>query len=532
MLTLLFLLLLLIIIVFYYLYGSFLSRVYHIEDSRQTPSHTMGDGVDYVPAHKAVLFGHHFSSIAGAGPIIGSIIAGLSFGWIPTVIWIVIGSVFIGGVHDFSVLTASMRHKGESIANMARTYINERGRMLFLSFVWLALVYVIAIFTDITAETFTANGGIATSSIFYILLALLFGTFIYKFKTPMFITSIFFVLFVFLGIWGGQMLPVVLHSKKLWAVILLTYCFLASVLPVWFLLQPRDYLSSYLLYTSVLAGVLGIILGGFDIKFSGFKGFHSEIGYLFPILFITVACGAISGFHSLVASGTTSKQISKESHAKLIAYGGMLLEGVVALIALSGVMMFNENFLKGKQPLEIYSNAMGNFFKKLGLPEGYGNAFGFLAISVFVLTTLDTATRIARYVLQEFIGGIGKVNRYFATALTLVLPSILVFIEFKNPSGKTIPAWKAIWPAFGTSNQLLAALALLTIYAWLRKNKWKSIYVLIPMTFMLITTLTAIFILIIKFKISIVGIIAIFLFILAVFLLFDTVFPMFYNKTK
>jgi len=531
LLTIIFFILLLIIILFYFVYGSFLSKNFHIDDSRPTPSQTMGDGVDYVPAHKAVLFGHHFSSIAGAGPIIGPIIAGISFGWLPAMIWIVIGSIFIGGVHDFSVLTASIRHRGDSIANIARRYINERGRKLFLLFVWFALIYVIAIFADITAETFVDNGGIATSSIFYILLAILFGLSIYKFKLQMFKVSTIFVILVFLGIWFGQFLPVTLPSKKIWTVILLVYCFFASVLPVWFLLQPRDYLSSYLLYASVLAGIVGILCGRFDIKSSAFKGFHSaEMGYLFPILFITVACGAISGFHSLVASGTTSKQISRESHARFIAYGGMLLEGIIALIALSGVMMFSGDFLKGKQPMEVYSLAMGNFFKKIGLSSNFGTAFGFLAVSAFVLTTLDTATRIARYVLQEFLGGIEKVNRFFATFITLIIPTILVFLEFKDPSGKVIPAWKAIWPAFGTSNQLLAALALLTVYAWLRRNKWKTLHVLFPMIFMLITTLTALVLLILKFKFSIVGVIAILLFLLAVFLLFDTVFPGVYNK--
>lgn len=532
MLTILFLLVVVAIVFSYFTYGAFLQKNFHIDDLRPTPSQTMGDGVDYVPAHRAVLFGHHFSSIAGAGPILGPIIAAMSFGWLPAILWIVIGSIFMGGVHDFSVLVASMRHGGESIANIARTYINERSRKFFLLFVWFALIYVITVFADITAETFIENGGIATSSIFYIFLALLFGVAIYKFHLPMFKTSIPFVILGFSGIWMGQMFPLTLASKKIWAAILLIYCFFASVLPVWLLLQPRDYLSSYFLYASVLAGILGILFGGFEIRSSSFKGFHSEIGFLFPILFITIACGAISGFHSLVASGTTSKQISKESHARLIAYGGMLLEGIVALIALSGVMMCTGDFLKGKQPTEIYSFAMGNFFEKLGLSQNFGRAFGFLAVSAFVLTTLDTATRIGRYVFQEFMGGIEKVNRFLATFVTLIIPAILVFLEFKDPSGKVIPAWKAIWPAFGTTNQLLAALALLTVYAWLKKNRWKSVHVLLPMTFMFVTTLTALVLLIFRFRFSIVGMIAGLLFFVAVFLLFDTVFPGTYNRKR
>lgn len=524
MLSLLFLILLFLFGIAYFSYGRFISRTLGINDSNPVPSHLMMDGVDYVPTHRLVLFGHHFSSIAGAGPVLGPIIAGVAFGWLPPLLWIVLGSIFIGGLHDFSVLTVSMRHRGESIANIAGIYMGERARRFFMLFVWFALLYVMTVFTDITAETFVKNGGVASSSILYILLALLFGLSLYRLKIPLKLASFIFVPLVFAGIWAGQKVPFVLASKKVWYFILLFYCFFASILPVWVLLQPRDYLSSYLLYASVLMGACGILAGNFEIKSTPFKGFSSpETGSLFPILFITVACGAISGFHSLVASGTSPKQISKESDARFIGYGGMLLEGVVAIIALSGVMVFSEEILKNKDPMQIYSLAMGNFFMKTGLQEDLGKSFGLLAISAFVLTTLDTATRIARYVLQELTGGVQKTNRYLATVASLILPIILLFIKFKDKSGRVIPAWKAIWPVFGTTNQLLAVLAFLTVISWLTREKKRILPAILPAGLMVLTTLTALIILIIRFKFSPVGIISSLLLVLAIFVIVETV---------
>jgi carbon starvation protein len=295
----------------YVFYGRFLAKRYELDDSHLTPSHISYDGIDRVPAHKAVLLGHHFSSIAGAAPIVGPIIAGLAFGWLPVVLWIVLGTIFIGGVIDFSALTASIRHNARSIAEIARQYMSPLAYRLLLAFIWLTLVYVLTVFADLTATTFTDDGGVASSSLMYIALAILFGLALYKMKISLLRASIIFVPLVFIAIWAGQKMPLSANMiptivagdpKKTWALVLIIYCFIASTTPVWLLLQPRDYLSSYLLYASVLSGFVGIIAGKFSIQYPAFTTWSvPATGTLFPILFITVACGACSGFHSIVA---------------------------------------------------------------------------------------------------------------------------------------------------------------------------------------------------------------------------------------
>ncbi len=515
----------------YVTYGKSLSRRYKLNNDNNTPSHTMYDGVDYVPTNKIILLGHHFSSIAGAGPIVGPILAGIAFGWLPTLIWIILGCIFIGAVHDFSALIASIRHNARSIADIAKEYLSARARKLFLLFVWLALIYIIIVFVDLTAETFTKDGGVATSSLIYIILAFLFGLSIYRWKFSILKSSLIFVPLVFIAIVVGQELPItispflILEPQKTWSILLLIYCAIASILPVWVLLQPRDYLSSYLLYASVAVGVGGLLVGNIKISYPSFITFNSPLlGYLFPILFITVACGAISGFHSLVASGTTSKQLNKEKDALLIGYGGMLIEGIVAVIALSAVIMIaKDSTIAKSQPLFIFSNAMGKFFSSIHLKEEYGIKFGLLALSAFILTTLDTATRIGRYVFQEFFNISGARARIAATLATIALPFVFIFVDFKDATGNVVPAWKIIWPLFGSTNQLLGALALLIIYVWLRIKKIPSFFLLIPMIFMLAITLSSLFLLILKFQYQLIGIIAVLLFILAIFLVYETI---------
>lgn len=517
----------------YFLYGKFIARKYNLNADNPTPSHTMHDGIDYVPTHKAVLLGHHFSSIAGAGPIVGPIIAALAFGWLPVLFWVIIGSIFIGGVHDFSSLVVSMRHKARSISDITNDYLSPRARRFFLLFVWLALVYVIIVFTDLTAETFINDGGVATISLFYIIIAILFGLWVYKFKLSIVSGTLIFVPFIFIMIWLGEKFPIDTvfmkgifgDAKKGYAVILIVYCFFASILPVWFLLQPRDYLSSYLLYASVLFGMAGIFAGGFNLNFPPFLGFYSsELGAIFPILFITVACGAVSGFHSLVASGTSSKQIDKETDACLIGYGGMLIEGLVAVIALSTVMMLGKtDSLIKSQPLLIYASGMGRFFEVIGLDKSYGLSFGLLALSSFILTTLDTATRIGRYIFEEFFNYSTKTSKFIATAVTLILPVIFSLITLNDAAGKPIPTWKFIWPLFGATNQLLGALALLVLFIWLKKSGKRAGFILIPMLFMIAVTISSLFLLILKYKFSLIGSIAIILFLLSIFLIADGV---------
>ena len=301
------------------------------------------------------------------------------------------------------------------------------------------------------------------------------------------------------------------------------YCFVASTTPVWILLQPRDYLSSYLLYASVLGGFLGILLGGFEITYPAFTGWSvPNTGTLFPILFISVACGACSGFHSIVASGTTSKQLNKETDARAIGYGAMLLEGLVAVVALSTVaMVARGDALVGEPPLVIYGTGMGNFLAALGIPKELGFSFGLMALSAFVLTTLDTATRLGRYIFEEFFSFKKASARYISTFATLALPAVFVLITIKDPAGEPIPAWKAIWPVFGASNQLLAGLVLLVIAVWFRKIGKKVGFVIIPMIFMNVMTLWGLITLLIRSKLSPVGIIAAVLLLLALVLIIE-----------
>ncbi|MCK9429673.1 MAG: carbon starvation protein A [Candidatus Omnitrophica bacterium] len=515
----------------YLKYGKFLTQLFELDDQNLPPSSTMHDGVDYVPAPALVLFGHHFSSIAGAGPVLGPIIAGLAFGWFPVWLWVVIGSVFIGGLHDFSSLVISVRNRGRSIAEIANTYMSGKAYRLMLVFIWLTLVYVLTVFTDLTAVAFKADGGVATSSILFMILALGLGISLYRLKMRLSWATGIFVPLLFFCVWLGQCIPLnnipVLFgdSVKTWSILLIIYCLIASVTPVWILLQPRDYLSSFLLYGSILGGFLGILFGGHALKYPAFTGWSSpDVGPMFPLLFVTVACGAISGFHSIVASGTSSKQIKKETHVLPIGYGAMLVEGLVAVIALSTIMMIgvNDPLTRGA-PLAIYGAGMAKFLSIFGIPEKYGNSFGILALSTFILTTLDTATRLGRYIFQEFFSMEAKSSRYIATAATLLLPTIFVLINLRDVSGNIIPAWKTIWPVFGATNQLLAGLALMVVGVWLRKKGKPFWFVVLPMIFMLAMTLWALFIIILQYKFSLLGFIAAILLFLSIFLILEAV---------
>jgi len=516
----------------YSIYLRFLANRYELDDARPTPSHTDYDGVDRVPAHKMVLLGHHFSSIAGAAPIVGPIIAAMAFGWLPVILWIILGSIFIGAVIDFSALVASIRHKARSVAEIARLYTSPLAYRLLLAFIWLALVYVLTVFADLTATTFVDDGGVATSSLMFIALAIAFGLAINRMKVPLLWASLVFVPLVFLAVWAGQKIPISPHMvseiiavepKKTWAIILLVYCFFASTTPVWILLQPRDYLSSYLLYASVLSGFVGILLGGFTIQYPAFTSWSvPNMGTVFPILFITVACGACSGFHSIVASGTSSKQLDKETDAKAIGYGAMLLEGIVAVIALATVAMLPKgDALTTKAPMIIYSTGIANFLSILGIPEKLGFAFGLLALSAFILTTLDTATRLGRYIFEELFNLQGTYSRYLSTLATIALPGIFVLINLKDSQGNLIPAWKAIWPVFGASNQLLAGLVALVIAVWLKKTGKKIGFILGPVLFMNIVTIWALLLLLRQYRFSAVGVIAAVLLLLALVLIVE-----------
>lgn len=488
----------------------------------------MRDGVDYVPTRAPVLFGHHFSSIAGAGPIVGPIIAGLAFGWGPAIVWIVLGSIFIGGVHDFASLVASIRHRARSIAEIANIHMSRTGYILFLIFIWLALVYVLIVFLDLTSTTFAADGGVATSSILFIFLAVALGVALRRFRTRLGPTTAVFILLLFGALLLGVRFPTALPAlggsdKRSWDVILLAYCFVASITPVWALLQPRDYLSSFLLYGSIAGGFVGILIGGVPVTYPAFLGFHAKIGPLFPILFITVACGACSGFHSIVASGTSSKQLRRETDARRIGYGAMLVEGVLAVIALAAVMVLAPGAsLAGTNPMAVFAGGMGRFLGVLGIPESMGAHFGFLALSTFLLTTLDTCTRLSRYIFQELFRVSGPSARVAGTAVSLVLPTVFVFVTLTDAGGNPVPAWRAIWPVFGATNQLLAGLALLVVSLWLRRTGKRALFTLVPMVFMIGMTLWALGILIWSGdQTGVVRGIAVVLFLLALVLVFQ-----------
>jgi carbon starvation protein len=513
----------------YRFYAAFLDRRFGIRPQRSTPAHTNYDGLDYVPAKTPVLMGHHFSSIAGAGPIVGPIIAVAFFGWLPAVLWIILGSIFIGGVHDYSSLVVSIRHKARSIAQVAKQMMSPLAHKLYLAFIWFAMVYVLVAFVDLTATSFTADGGVASSSLMYIVLAILLGYSVYRWRMKLLWASVIFVPLVFLAIWLGQLtpfgtLPALAHGnpKTTWTVILLGYCFVASVVPVWILLQPRDYLSSYLLIACIVGGVGGIVLGNYPLDTSAFLGFNTNIGFLFPALFITIACGACSGFHSIVASGTTAKQLNNERNARPVAYGSMLTEGLLALISVSAIVVAG-GALAGKSPPQIFASGMGTFLGSFGIHQKLGTSFGLLALSTFLLTTLDTCTRLGRYIFEEFFNIWGKKWHLLATTATLVLPLWLALTEYRDAQGNVIPVWQAIWPVFGATNQLLGALALMTTGVWLRRTGRKSIFVIIPMIFMLCVTLIALALLVIQNDFIVIRTIAALLFVLAVTLVIEAI---------
>ena len=531
MLIYIFLTALLVFIIAYRIYGKYLDRTFDVNCSNPTPSHTDYDGVDRVPAKAPVLMGHHFSSIAGAGPVVGPIIAGIAFGWLPALLWIVIGSVFVGGVHDYTSLMASIRHKAKSVAEIARIHMSPLSYKMFLVFIWLALVYILIVFVDLTSAGFTTSPEVGTSSLFFILLAVAFGLTVNKLGMSIRTGSFIFIPLVFFGIYLGHLFPITENmipaimgeTTRTWNLILLGYCLIASITPVWALLQPRDYLSSFLLYASLLAAFVGILFGGFEIRYPMFTAWSNiDRGTLFPILFITIACGACSGFHSIVASGTTSKQLNNECDARPIGYGAMLLEGLVAVISLVTVAILasNQEILKSN-PLEIYGNGLGNFLSAIGLPYEIGKSFGILAVSTFLLTTLDTSTRLGRYIFEEFFNLKGKGARLLATVVTLAMPLGFNFMVLHDASGNIIPAWQAVWPVFGSTNQLLAGLALMVVYVWLSKKGKPTFFVLIPMLFMLVMTIWALIQLVYQSGFTIIGSIAFILLCLSIVLIIE-----------
>jgi carbon starvation protein len=466
----------------YSVFAKRLERALGIDPSRSTPAYSKYDSIDYVPAKNwLVLFGHHFSSIAGAGPVIGPVIAVMLWGWMPALLWIILGSIFIGGIHDFGSLFMSIREGGASVPDIAGEVISKKAKTFFLLFVWLTLILIIAVFAYLAAETFVKEPKVVVPSLGLIPVAMVVGYFLYTLRINATLATVFGLICLLGLLMLGNALPVQ-GSVIMWLVILLAYAYCASILPVNILLQPRDYLCSFLLFFGLGAGYLGIVLNRPVISMPPYLAWSSSEGYLWPALFVTVACGAVSGFHSLIASGTSSKQLANERYAKRIGYGAMVTEGMVAILALVCAALF---FRRGQNPQIILKDQgpIGIFASGFGVITGnlLGKNSSFFAITLlnaFILTTLDTATRISRYLTEEFFG---IKNRFFSTFVIVALSAALAL------SGQ----WNRIWPAFGAANQLVAALTLFVMTCWLLSKKKPYAFVFFAGIFMLCTTLGA-----------------------------------------
>ena len=566
-----------ILVVGYIFYGGWLAKQWGVDDTKTTPAHELEDGMDYVPAKAPVLMGHHFSSIAGAGPINGPIQAAV-FGWVPVVLWVLIGGIFFGAVHDYGALFASIRHKGQSLGEVVAVNIGERAKKLFLVFSYLTLVLVVAAFASIVAGTFEAkytdtgavdmaasatNASVAMISILFILMAIVFGLLVYRRGAPLSVATVAGVIGIVICLVIGLNFHPVYLSNTVWMWIIAVYILVASVAPVWILLQPRDYLSSFLLYGMMVIAAVGVIgagLTGADAAhmdmpaFTAFNDPIPSLGTMFPALFVTIACGAISGFHSLVGSGTTAKQLDHERDAKPIAYGGMLIECALALISLCAVAFVwnryslnfgEEGFLRA--PTQVFATGLAGMVASIpGLAgvESIVRTLLILTVSAFCLTSLDTATRLARYMFQEFwlepgqtykdVTGIKATlaNPYVATAITVALGIAL-----------GMNGYSVIWPLFGAANQLLAGLGLLAVCAWLGNIGKNNKMFYVPMIFMLVVTIwslcqtvqsrfTAIFAGTAAFATYIQGVLAVVLVVLAVVLAIEGIQTIFGGKKR
>jgi carbon starvation protein len=531
-------------------YSRYLAQFVELDDEKDTPAHKYNDGQEYVPSKKPVLLGHHYSSIAGGAPIVGPITAGAAFGWLPAIAWIAIGNPLFGAVHDFMSLSASVRHEGKSIGYIIGEYVGDRGKDMLLWFAFLTIILVIAVFALVVGVVFNAFPASATASLLYITLAMVFGVYLYQLNLPFLPGAIGFVGLVFAGVFVGIEYPIALVGTEstasdtivllgeasswdwlplsssqganvaAWVPVVIIYAFLASVLPVWVLLQPRDFLTSSLLYVGVGGMLLGVLVAsglslvgsGFTVEvpasvstgdaftrsslnmeIPAFKGFTSSLGPIFPFLFVTIACGTISGFHSLVSSGTTAKQLDQESDARLIGYGAMLGEGLlattaVAALALVAVTDFGAGIVGALANFPVGGAIM--LSAGFGISPELGATFIGLVFVSFLLTSTDTATRLGRYMLEEIVGtpetGVQEVavNRYFNSGVLLCLPAYLLV-----GSGE----WSTLWPLFGGANQTLAALALLSATLWLANwdDSKQLISTGVPMALMLVVTVSA-----------------------------------------
>ena len=501
-----------VLVVGYIFYGGWLAKQWGVNADRVTPAHEFEDGVDYVPAKPYVVLGHHFSSIAGAGPINGPIQAAV-FGWAPVLLWVLIGGIFFGAMHDFGALFASLRHKGQTLASVIQENIDDTAKKLFCIFAYLTLILVVAAFASIVAGTFAvvpnadgvvemtgtnlANSRTAMISVLFIVAAVIWGVALRGRSIPGPVNIALAIVVIVAVVAIGYNFPVFELNNFTWMWIVGAYILVASIAPVWILLQPRDYLNSFLLYACIAFALVGIAIYQPSMQLPAFTTFDPSgkgTNPMFPMLFVTVACGAISGFHSLVSSGTTSKQLDSEGNAKLIGYGSMLLEGVLAVVAVVAVGYVGGDklteLLKNGGPVNVFADGVGTFMTKLGFSFGVAKGFVALTISAFAMTTLDTATRLGRFIFQELFTKVdpktgeaqGNVltNPFVATLITVVLSGYM-----------SLGSYLTIWPIFGAANQLLAALSLLAVGVWLKSVGRDNLMVLIPMAFMFCVTLVA-----------------------------------------
>ena len=491
----------------YALYGRWLAKKWGIDPTAKTPAVLHNAGQDYVPTDGWTVFAHQFSSIAGAGPVTGAIQAA-AFGWLTVLLWIVLGGIFFGAVTDFGALYASVKNDGKSMGLLIEKYIGKAGRKLFLGFCWLFCLIVIAAFADMVAGTFdayvvtdgvrtlsenaTVNGAAGSISLFFILFAVIFGVVQHKVKFTGWKEIVFGLVCTVLAFVCGMNFPVIL-GKDMWVYIAFVYIFLAAVLPMWFVMQPRDYMSTFMFVGMIAGAVLGLIFAHPDMNLPAFTGFQNEsLGTLFPILFVTVACGAVSGFHSLVSSGTSSKTISNEKDMLKVGYGAMVLESLLAVIALcvAGAAAGADGTAAVGTPFQIFSSGVAGFLEMFGIPVFVAQSFMTMCVSALAFTTLDSVARIGRMSFQELFSvddmehaeGWRKVlcNKYFATLITLVFGFILTQVGYDN-----------IWPLFGSANQLLSALVLITLCVFLKVTGRELRTLVPPFVIMLIVTFTA-----------------------------------------
>ncbi len=483
----------------YFIYGRWLVRLWGVDPNARTPAYVHEDGNDYVPSSKFTVFAHQFSSITGAGPVTGPIIAAM-FGWVPVMLWLMIGGIFFGAVQDFTALYASVKNEGKSMGMLIEQYIGKTGKKMFLLFSWLFTLLVTAAFADIVASTFNgfkADGGLATPnaaaasiSMLYIVVAIAFGYFLKKCplaEGPKLAVAIVLMIAM---LWAGIEYPLY-YDKTTWLYVVFAYMFMAAVMPMWLLMEPRDYLSVFLLLGMIASGVIGVIFTNPSIELPAFNGFVVNGQPLFPILFITIACGAVSGFHSLVSSGTSSKTVSNEKDMLFIGYGSMLIESILAVVSLIvvGAAATGGVMPKGT-PFQIFAGAVGGFMGMFGLSAHVATCVITMCVSALALTTLDSVGRIGRMCFQELftsgkpeeMSGLQKVltNKYFATVITLFFGYLLCLGGYMN-----------VWPLFGAANQLCAALVFISLSVFLKVTGRQGWMLYVPMGFMFAATMSA-----------------------------------------